>query len=602
MTSIKKSRKQKHTENTSVEKDFVNEELESVRADKNDEVLQNEGNKKLEKNSKEKVTKKKTKKTHPLKDIKRRHTTKNIDKQNIAKTEEDENKISTESRGIESQNVDNAQMIVDDIPTQNEFTSNEDGIEKENLVGQNLKDIQTEVAEIMSNIESEACNATLLMFHKQIKEFKESKLYKKLVTLKPTKIAVSFKLHCKIVNDEIFTACDSFEECERETKHAEELAQEAEQKVKKQKSRKSRILSLVFLLINIACIIVAVTLSASKEEGMVSIGEMFTVANLWYLLCAFLAFLLLMFFESLRYYILIWQSTRHSRPFLSYKVCATGKYFDNITPLASGGQPMQIYYLKKRGVKASTASSMPFAIFIFNQLLMFIVSLSVLIFSKKIAGGLDPTVFTMAIIGMSVNFAIMLFVFTLSFSKKVGPIVVIWVLKLLYKMHIIKDYTALFRKVMRFVSEYQKTFRYFVSNVRNFILMMMSTLCVLCTRYLIPAFIVCMFSDKGLDFETYSAVFIWCVLIESVLSYIPWPGAGGVAEVTYVTMFAYFSLSTGTTVWAMLIYRIFQYYIYLLQGLGVLCYDFFWGDKKIQRVNDRIRKIDEERKTKSLKA
>lgn len=438
--------------------------------------------------------------------------------------------------------------------------------------------------------------------HSSIKKVTSHILYQDLKQLKPGKTKKDFKFHKKeIYVNEMFTTCESLEECNRQEKLAEQTAVEAEKIAEQKKSKKSKILSLVFLLINIVAIIVTVMISASNEEGMVSIGEMFEVANLWYLLGAFLAFGLLMFFESLRYYILIWKATKNSRPFLSYKVAAVGKYFDNITPLSTGGQPMQIYYLKKRGIKASTASTMPFAVYIFNQLATVIISVLVIICSKKIAGGLDPTVFTAAIIGIAVNFAIMVFVFTLSFSKKVGPIVTIWILKLLHKMKIVKDYTGLFRKVMRFVNEYQRTFRYFVANIWNFLLMAFSTLCVICTRYLIPAFVVCMFSGEGFNFDIYGSVFIWCVLIEIVLSYIPWPGAGGIAEVTYVTMFAFFSLSAGTTVWAMLIYRLFQYYSYLIQGLGLLLYDYFYGNKKIARVNAKFAEMEQARKEKMKK-
>ena len=474
-------------------------------------------------------------------------------------------------------------------------------INTENLDNQNnVVKIQNSKEELPPKLDKAPKNN--LYYYSLIKNIKNPIIYKKIQNLKVNKKIKQIKLNGKpVLNNKIFSTCTNIDDCKRQEKYAEEMAKEAELKAQKQKSKKSKILSLIFLIVNIVIIVVAILISASKEEGMVSIPQMFEVANLWYLLLAFLAFILLMTFESLRYYILIWKSTKHSRPFLSYKVAAIGKYYDNITPLATGGQPMQIYYLKKRGIRASTASTMPFAVYIFNQLLTFIISISVLIFSEKIAGGLSTGVYTAAVVGVVLNTLIMLFVFVLSFSKKVGPVITIWVLKLLYKMHIIKDYTSLFKKVMRFVSEYQKTFRYFVSNIFNFLLMVITTLLVICTRYLIPTFIVCMFSNEGFSFETYSAVFIWCVLIEAVISYIPWPGAGGVAEVTYTTMFAYFALTSGTTLWAMLIYRIFQYYIFLLQGLGVVCYDFFIGNKKIEKTKERLKKIEQERAIKNNK-
>lgn len=377
---------------------------------------------------------------------------------------------------------------------------------------------------------------------------------------------------------------------------AEQTVIEAEEKTKKQKSKKSKIFSLIFFIVNIAIIAVIIITQSLKDESMASIGDMFAVANFWYLLMAMGAFALLMATDTFRWWMLILRSTKHSRPFLSYKTMALGRYYDNITPLATGGQPFQIYYMAKRGIKGSTASSIPFAVYIFNQIIAVCVSICVLIFSKKIAGGLDPTVFTAAVIGVVLNLTVMLFIFLLSVSKKIGPTLTIWALKLLHKMHIIKDYTALFRKVMRFVNEYQKTFRYFMSNIFVMLTMLITSFLNTAIKFLIPACVVCMFNNGHLDWDIYSAVFIWGVLIDAVLSYIPWPGAAGVAEISYVTMFAYFTLTSGTVVWAMLIYRIFQYYIYLIQGLLVLCYDIIVGNKKIEKTKARLARIDAERK------
>lgn len=397
------------------------------------------------------------------------------------------------------------------------------------------------------------------------------------------------------ISDEMLTSYQTSEELAQTEEFAKEALVEAEESTKKRKHKKTKIMSACFLILNLAIIAIIIITQSLSDDSMASIGDMFAVANFWYLLGAIAAFALLMAADSFRYWALIFRSTKISRPFLSYKVMATGRYYDSITPLSTGGQPFQIYYMTKRGIKGSTASSVPFALYIFNQLVTALVSVSVLIFSKKIAGGLDPTVYTAAVIGVILNTAIMVFIFFLSFSKKIAPTLTIWGLKLLHKMHIVKNYTALFRKVMRFVNEYQKTFRYFMSNIFVMLEMLLSTFLVTCLRFLIPACVVCMFNGGQLDWDTYAAVFIWCVLIESVLSYIPWPGAAGVAEITYVTMFYYFDLSAGTVVWAMLIYRVFQYYMYLIQGLGVMAYDVLHGNKKIEKTKARIARIEAER-------
>ena len=65
---------------------------------------------------------------------------------------------------------------------------------------------------------------------------------------------------------------------------------------------------------------------------------------------------------------LIHKSTKVYRPNLSYKVSAIGRYYDVITPFATGGQPFQIYYLSKYGIKPSEAVSITLGKYIFRQI------------------------------------------------------------------------------------------------------------------------------------------------------------------------------------------------------------------------------------------
>ena len=76
---------------------------------------------------------------------------------------------------------------------------------------------------------------------------------------------------------------------------------------------------------------------------------------------------------------LIKSSTKKKRPFLAYKVAAIGRYYDYVTPFASGGQPFQIYYLTNRGVKASSAISIPLAKYIVQQIVFAFMALFLLI-------------------------------------------------------------------------------------------------------------------------------------------------------------------------------------------------------------------------------
>jgi len=359
--------------------------------------------------------------------------------------------------------------------------------------------------------------------------------------------------------------------------------------------------SFIFLSLNIIVLAIVIIIQTNAEDGTISFSQMTQVCGdkLWYLLGAVGMYGLWMLFKSFRIYLFILKSTKHSRPFLSYKTMALGKYYDNITPLSTGGQPFQIFYLKNRGIKASVATSIPFAKYIFSQLAFVLVCICVLIFSKKIAHNLDNLVWTMAVIGVVINFGLMAFMLLLSVSKKIGPAITILVLKILVKMKIVKDYEKSYDKVMFFVSEYQKTMRDIISNLPFAILSLLNSILIIAIQCGVPFFIICTFSSLPFSFELYGTVFILTILIEAIICYTPWPGAAGVAEITFATLFGHelVGLQSGTLLWAILIWRFFQYYGFLIQGIVVMIYDFLIGNKKIVKTMNRLKQIEETKST-----
>ena len=116
-----------------------------------------------------------------------------------------------------------------------------------------------------------------------------------------------------------------------------------------------------------------------------------------------------------------------------------------LTPLGTGGQPFQVYYLNKRGVKSQIATSVPLAKYIFSQI-SFVLIVIITLITNAGAQGNDAIVVTAAWLGLSLNLILLLGVMVLSVSKKIGPKVTIGVLKFLNKIKIVKNYEVTFKK------------------------------------------------------------------------------------------------------------------------------------------------------------
>lgn len=129
-------------------------------------------------------------------------------------------------------------------------------------------------------------------------------------------------------------------------KNEDEQINEAEEAVAGRKSKKKRWTSLILMLINIA-IVAVIIITQVKGNNMVPLTEILESGiNWWFLLACVASFAVMTILEGIRIEIFVHDSTKKHQFPLSFKTAQIGRYYDCVTPLSTGGQPFQIYYLK----------------------------------------------------------------------------------------------------------------------------------------------------------------------------------------------------------------------------------------------------------------
>ena len=350
----------------------------------------------------------------------------------------------------------------------------------------------------------------------------------------------------------------------------------------KRKARRKRLFGILSFALNIAILGVILIVQLSKEDA----SSIYAPTIYWKYIAVLAAIVVgIMLLETLKLVILIKKSTKKFRPFLAYKTAALGRYYDNITPMSTGGQPFQMLYMNKRGIRGDIATGIPLMKYITWQISYVLVCTFVLIYNS-VHYGSTAGAFATTIAWASVLINVILFsvIILLSVSKRVGPKLVIGVLKLLSKMHIVKNYQKSFRKVMRFVVNYQKTFKTLASNPLVLISEMLLACGDMFISNLIPYFVCRAFipaatiQAQGI---TLFRTFIQSIICGLTLGFVPTPGAGGGAEAMFVIIFG--TIFGDKTFWPVIMWRISTYYIYLLQGLLILVYDFAIGNKRNEK-------------------
>ena len=364
----------------------------------------------------------------------------------------------------------------------------------------------------------------------------------------------------------------------KEEMTAEKLG-EANQEVAKQKSKKKKVINAIFFLVNIvvvACILIF-QLFNSKVQGF---DEIIKAGNfrVEYLFLILLCFALIMFLDTQRATTLLGQSSKRKRPFLCYKMNAIGKYYDAVTPMSTGGQPFQVYYLSTHGVEPGTAISIPIARYVVFQIAWLAISLFATIYSTTQFGETN-LVSVASYVGFALNFVMIVGVWFLSVGR-IGKILVAKCLKLLCKIRIIKSYEKVYDKVMDAVNGFQSTMKVYTKHIWKFLGLIVSQLVHLVVQFAIPYLIYLMLGGNP-SLDVFVIIWVYAVLCDLASGFTPLPGGTGMAELAF-TMVLTPIFPEGTVFWGLLLWRFMNYYIYLIQGIIVIIYDKFVGNKKYE--------------------
>lgn len=339
---------------------------------------------------------------------------------------------------------------------------------------------------------------------------------------------------------------------------------------------KKPLLIVIFVLINVAVIAITAFSEFGNSANAAKLEDV--KINGWFLIPAVICFLVAITAEISKYVLMMYEMSKDKEHFdkaiarkVARRTVLLGKYYDNITPAAIGGQPFQIYYMRKHsGMKAGVSTSIPVFGMVAGQLGFIIIALicfllgSASIDNAVLIGTAFFGLFFYAFWPITVMIATFLPESTAELINKI--------VKLLAKLHIVKNQKATVAKVELEVSEYAQCVRRILKTKGLFLKTVLLSLVFNTLIAMIPFFVLTAFGGD-VDFLP---CFVTTVAVTSAVYFIPTPGNSGAAEGAFFLVFS--ALSTGYVFWAMLVWRFFSYYIYIL--LGPIIYYIMHLEKK----------------------
>ena len=342
------------------------------------------------------------------------------------------------------------------------------------------------------------------------------------------------------------------------------------------------LLIILFILLNVGVI----ALTAAAEFGNAeNAAELSTVRmQWWYLVPAAICFLVAILLEIHKYALMIKKMTPEDKEYnrrKAYKTAARqyllGRYYDNITPAAIGGQPFQIYYMRKHsGLPAGAATAIPMFGMVAGQIGFLVIAAFCFLIGSY-------TIDNAALIGAAcfglIFYAFWPVVVGIAMALPQGMTELInKIVKLLAKMHLVKDVKATSAKMEKEVAGYTRSIRQITKCKGLSAKVIIYSVIFHALISAIPFFVLTAFGGD-VDFLP---CFVTTVAVTSAVYFIPTPGNAGAAEGTFFLVFS--ALSTGYVFWAMLVWRFFSYYVYIL--MGIVIYLIMHLEKKRQKDTD----------------
>lgn len=368
-----------------------------------------------------------------------------------------------------------------------------------------------------------------------------------------------------------------------------------EQKAGEKKKKKT---TWIFLLINLV-IVAAIFIYNFAFKETKPISELIAEKPFYRFFFIALAVVGVFYIISgIGYSILLKQTTGKFKFWLGLQLAIIGKYWDNITPFGSGGQFAQIAHGSKKGISGDTTTGVVVGKYMLGMLsFVFLGIISLFIPIDTFTTG--TIIKILAIVGVVINLLVTLFIWIVSTNRKLCSVIVIGGLKLLHKMHIVKNFNRSLYKSMRFIKQYQKAFKIFIKKPWVVITEVLITFIESVLMALISYLVYLAFNFPTVNVSPIT-IFAMSFLCSFATSYIPIPGGSGMAEISFAALFSKL-FSENITFWALMSWRVFTFYILILIGFlyTILDPSFAKANQKIQYSIQQRRLKRENRKKKT---
>ncbi len=319
-----------------------------------------------------------------------------------------------------------------------------------------------------------------------------------------------------------------------------------------------KLLSTLFIILSIG----AVILIAFSNSELANAWEAICSLDLLWLAGLLLCWFLYVFPDSLGIWVFL---RRHQFPLhfgRSFCITLISFYYSNITPGATGGQPMQVSYLRKAGIPVGYGTTAVTIRLIANQFAVSLLSLLLLILRHDfVTQQLNGAIWAVRI-GWVINFSVIPLVVLAAFRRNWIQRFLFAVIRLLERMRLVRHPEHLRDKVSDVLDTYHHTLTELLRTPSQLILQLLFSAVSMIG---LTGSVIFVYHALGMSGTSWPDLLAISSLLFISASYTPLPGASGAQEGGFLLYYRGI-FSDGTIGLALLIWRFFTYYLFLIVG------------------------------------
>lgn len=238
-------------------------------------------------------------------------------------------------------------------------------------------------------------------------------------------------------------------------------------------------------------------------------------------------------------------------------------FFNAITPFSTGGQPFQVYTLKKNNLSLSDGTNVIVQESIIHQIALIVVGFLAIIINEIFdIYKFEGIILTFLILGFGLNILVIFLLFLISHSNKIDKLITKYIVKLLTFLRIIKNKEIL-NKLHNTIDNFNYNSKILLKDKKRFIkLILINCLALLCL-YVVPLTILFSFNNY-VSFDGMIAI-VLVSFISIISSYVPLPGGIGGQEYLFILMFGVY-VNQPLLSSLMIMWRFITYYLPMIVG------------------------------------